>query len=63
MASPGQVYHGSIRVFSTLMVLLGLAILAVTLANGGGGLLLWVLLGLAFLGVGVARLWMSGRSS
>lgn len=55
MASPERVYQGSIRAFSAVFVLLGVAILVSTLANGGGPLSIGVLLGLAFLAVGLLR--------
>ena len=42
------------------MLVLGLLILVSTLAHGGGPLSLGVLLGVAFLAVGAARLWLSG---
>jgi hypothetical protein len=61
MASPERIYHGSVRAFSLIFVVLGLAILAVTLAGGGGPLSVGTFLGLAFLAVGVARFWLSGR--
>jgi uncharacterized membrane protein HdeD (DUF308 family) len=54
------VYQGSIRLLSIVFLGLGLAILVSTFANGGGPLSLGVLLGVAFLAVGVARLWLSG---
>ncbi|HEX5762827.1 MAG TPA: hypothetical protein VFY04_06875 [Solirubrobacterales bacterium] len=55
MATPERIYRGSIRVFSLVFVALGLAILAITIANGGGVLSLGVMLGLAFVVVGVLR--------
>lgn len=55
MATPERIYRGSIRAFSLVFVALGLAILAITIANGGGVLSLGVLLGLAFVAVGVLR--------
>jgi hypothetical protein len=60
MATPERLYHGSIRVFSLLFVLLGVAILASTLARGGGPLSLGVFLGIAFLAVGIVRGWLGG---
>jgi hypothetical protein len=60
MASPERIYHGSIRVFSAVFVFLGLAILASTLANGGGFLSIGVVLGIAFLAVGLVRGWLGG---
>jgi hypothetical protein len=54
------VYQSSVRLFSIVFLALGLAILVRTLAGGGGALSLGVLLGVAFLAVGAARLWLSG---
>jgi hypothetical protein len=58
---PERIYRGSVRALSVLMLGLGTAILAVTLAAGGGPLSLGVLLGLAFLAVGAGRLWLASR--
>jgi len=55
MTTSERVYRGSIRAFSAVFVLLGLAILISTLANGGGLLSLGVVLGVAFLAVGILR--------
>ncbi|HYP56073.1 MAG TPA: hypothetical protein VEQ41_07220 [Solirubrobacterales bacterium] len=55
MAKPERLYRGSVRVFSAIFVLLGVAILISTLANGGGVLSLGVMLGIAFLAVGILR--------
>jgi vacuolar-type H+-ATPase subunit I/STV1 len=60
MSSPERIYSNSIRTLSFIFVALGLLILASTLAHGGGPLSLGTLLGLAFLAVGIARLWLSG---
>jgi hypothetical protein len=54
------VHARSIQILSFAFLALGLAILASTLLHGGGPLSVGVLLGLAFLAVGVARLWLSG---
>jgi len=54
------VYQGSIRLLSFIFLALGLAVLVSTFANGGGPLSLGALLGIAFLVVGGARLWLSG---
>jgi hypothetical protein len=61
MASPERIYQGSVRALSLVMLGLGLAIIAVTLAGGGGPLSLGVLLGIAFLAVGAGRLWLASR--
>ncbi len=62
MASPERIYRGTVRGFSLAFLLLGVAILAITLANGGGPLSLGVVLGVAFLAVGAARLWIASRT-
>ena len=56
-------YQGAIRTFSAAFVAIGLLLLVVTLANGGGPLSVGFLLGVAFLAVGAARLWLSGLFS
>lgn len=59
MTSPERLYRGSIRALSVVFVALGLTILALTLAHGGGPLSMGTLLGAIFIGVGVARLWLT----
>lgn len=56
-------HRQAVRLFSFLMLVLGAAILISTFANGGGPLSVGFLLGVAFLAVGAARLWMSGLFS
>jgi hypothetical protein len=53
-------HQRAVRILSFAFLALGLAILASTFANGGGPLSVGTLLGVAFLAVGVARLWLSG---
>jgi hypothetical protein len=53
------VYGRSVQLLSIAFLALGLAILISTFTHGGGPLSLGTLLGLAFLAVGVARLWLS----
>ena len=55
-------YQGAIRIFSAAFVAIGLLLLVVTLANGGGPVSIGVLLGVAFLAIGVLRFWLAGRS-
>lgn len=50
-----------IRLFSVVQVLLGIAIIAVTLVRGGGPLSLGVILGVALIAVGVARQRLQGK--
>jgi hypothetical protein len=54
-------YRSTVRGFSLVFVGLGLVVLAVTLANGGGPLSLGVLMGIAFVAIGAGRLWISSR--
>jgi hypothetical protein len=56
-----SLYRNAIRVFSAVFIALGLGVLVVTLVNGGGPLSLGFLMGLAFVGVGVGRLWAAAR--
>jgi hypothetical protein len=55
-------YHGAVRAFSAAFVAIGLLLLVVTLANGGGPASVGFLLGVAFLAVGVLRLWLATRA-
>ena len=62
MAPPDQLYRGVTRIFSVVLIGFGLAILVVTLANGGGPLSTGFLMGLLFTALGVARLYLGLRS-
>ncbi len=55
-------YQGAIRAFSAAFVAIGLLLVVVTLANGGGPASVGFLLGLAFTAVGVLRLWLATRA-
>jgi hypothetical protein len=59
MSSPERLYRGSVRLLSLVFLALGLGILVSTLARGGGPLSVGTLLGLIFLAVGAARLWLA----
>lgn len=63
MPTPERLYRGSVRLLSLLFLGLGLAIVAITLANGGGPLSVGFLMGIAFLAVGAGRLWIASRMS
>ncbi len=56
-----RVYRGAVRAFSFAFVAIGLLVLVLTLANGGGPASLGFLLGIAFLLVGAGRLWVGSR--
>jgi hypothetical protein len=55
------VYRGAVTGFSLVFVAIGLLVLVVTFANGGGPASVGFLLGLAFLVVGAGRLWVNSR--
>jgi hypothetical protein len=57
-----RIYRGAIRAFSLAMAAIGLAVLVVTLVNGGGPASFGFLIGIAFLAVGAGRLWLASRS-
>jgi hypothetical protein len=61
MGSSERLYRGTVRTLSIVIAGLGAAILAVTLAAGGGPLSAGVLMGLVFLAVGVGRLVIASR--
>jgi hypothetical protein len=50
-----------VRGFSLLFVVVGIVVLVVTLANGGGPTSVGFFMGLAFLAVGAGRLWLGAR--
>jgi hypothetical protein len=56
-----RAYHGAVRAFSLVFAMVGLALLVVTLVNGGGPASVGVLMGVAFVAVGVGRLWVDSR--
>lgn len=56
-----MIYRQAVRVFSLTFVAIGLVVLAVTLANGGGPASVGVLMGIAFVAVGAGRLWIASR--
>lgn len=54
-------HDSATRIFSVLQMLLGIAILVVTVYNGGGPLSLGFILGLALIAVGLVRLHLQRR--
>ncbi len=58
-----RAYRHSIRAMSAILCALGIAMIAVALARGGGALALGVVLGAAFVIIGVGRLVLAGRGS
>jgi hypothetical protein len=55
-------YHSAIRGFSLVFVVVGLALLVSTFANGGGPASIGFILGILFLAVGIGRFWIASRS-
>jgi hypothetical protein len=62
VGSPERIYRGSVRALSLVFVAVGLVVLVSTFAHGGGPLSVGTLLGVAFLAVGVGRLWIASRT-
>lgn len=56
-----RAYQGTVRLFSLAFIVLGIVILAMTLASGGGALSIGIVMGIAFLAVGAGRLWVASR--
>jgi hypothetical protein len=54
-------YRRAVRGFSLVFVLIGLAVLVTTLTAGGGPASIGFLMGIAFIAVGVGRLWLQSR--
>jgi hypothetical protein len=56
-----RAYHGAIRGFSLAFVVIGVLLLVVTLANGGGPASIGFLMGILFVAVGIGRYWIASR--
>ena len=52
-------YRLATRFFSLVIIGFGIAIVAVTLANGGGGTSFGILIGLVFVAMGCGRLYLA----
>lgn len=61
MPEPREIHRGATLALSAAMLVLGLAIIVVTLANGGGPLALGVLMGVLFAAAGAGRLYVTWR--
>jgi hypothetical protein len=61
MPDPRDLHRAGSLVLSAAMVAIGVAMLVVTIANGGGPLAVGVLLGLLFVVAGGGRLWLTRR--
>jgi hypothetical protein len=56
-----RAYLASTRLLSAALLLVGVAMVASTLARGGGALAVGVLLGTMLAVIGAARLWLASR--
>jgi hypothetical protein len=54
-------YRGAVRIFSLAFVAIGLLLIVATLAQGGGPISVGVLMGIAFLVVGIGRIWLGSK--
>lgn len=59
--APDEVYRGVTRVFATVIMGFGVAIVVITLANGGGIAATGLWIGLIFTALGAGRLYLSLR--
>jgi hypothetical protein len=59
MRAPRDLHRTSTRIPSTALLVLGVAMIVVTVAAGGGPLATGVLLGLLFAAAGAGRLWVA----
>ena len=62
MPSPRQLHGAATRVLSSMMIVIGVALLVSTFARGGGPQAVGVVFGVVFAAAGVARLWLHTRS-
>jgi hypothetical protein len=61
MQNPREFRRSSTRVFSVLMILVGAALVARTIAAGGGAAATGIVLGVLFMLAGAARLYLQYR--
>ena len=61
--APDQVYRGVTRLFAIVIIGFGVAILVVTLANGGGITSFGLLIGVLFTALGLGRLYLTTRAA
>ena len=59
--APDEVYRGVTRLFAAIIVAFGLLIVVVTLANGGGITSVGIWMGMGFVCLGAARLYLALR--
>jgi hypothetical protein len=62
MPQPRDVHRGTTRLLSTIMVVLGVAMIVSTIAHGGGPLTIGIVLGVLFVVAGLGRLYLNERT-
>jgi hypothetical protein len=62
MPQPRDVHRGTTRLLSTIMVVLGVAMIVSTIAHGGGPLTIGIVLGVLFVAAGLGRLYLNERT-
>jgi hypothetical protein len=62
VAANEQLYRAVSRLFAAVILAFGIAIVAVTIANGGGPLSFGILIGVVFSLLGAGRLYLSFRT-
>jgi len=61
MPDPRQLHRSTTRVLSLAMIVIGVLLVGRTLAAGGGGLALGLILGVLFIAAGAARIYLQTR--
>jgi hypothetical protein len=59
---PRDIHRGATQLLSTLMLVIGLAMIVSTLARGGGVLAIGIVMGVLFVLAGAGRLYVSRRA-
>ncbi len=62
MPDPRDLHRASTRVLSIVMIVIGVVLVVVTVANGGGPIAMGVLMGVLFVAAGGARMYLDRRS-
>ncbi|MFL5820189.1 MAG: hypothetical protein ACJ76S_05840 [Solirubrobacteraceae bacterium] len=62
MPTPRRVHRAATRALSLIMVGIGLLLVGLTLARGGGALAVGVVVGVLFVAAGSARLYLQART-
>jgi multisubunit Na+/H+ antiporter MnhB subunit len=61
MPDPRQLHRSTTRLLSFAMIVIGVLLVVRTLAAGGGGLALGLIIGVLFVAAGVARIYLQTR--